>query len=156
MSKYCRSSHNNHLHNSSGSSSQGHGWSSRNDVVYFSSLTVAHSLFFSPLHKQQFHLHSRPLISEGPRLNQDTRGLKQRGTCWRIYCWIWSLRLRPDWAQGGESRRYLFESLHSVWWCPHGCGACYPWIKPQLRRDYVALFKPASVYGWMGSVHSPI
>lgn len=49
MSKHCSDSHNNHLHKSSRSSSQGHGWSSRNDVIYFSSLTVDHSLsFFFP------------------------------------------------------------------------------------------------------------
>lgn len=156
MSKYCRSSHNNHLHNSSGSSSQGHGWSSRNDVVYFSSLTVAHSLFSPLCISSSFICILGPLFPRGCGSIKIPGGLKQRGTCWRIYCWIWSLRLRPDWAQGGERRRYLFESLHSVWWCPHGCGACYPWIKTQLRRGYVALFKPASVHAWMGSVHSPI
>lgn len=132
------------------------------EVVVMMLFTLALSLLLIPFpffffwHKQQFHLHSRPLISERPRLNQDTRGLKQRGTCWRICSWNASLRLRPDWAQGGESRRYLFESLHGVWWCPHGCGACYPWIKTQLRWGYVALFKPADVYARMGFVHPPI
>ena len=110
------------------------------EVIVMMLFTLALSLllirfpFFSSRLKQQFHLHSRPLISERPRLNQDTRGLRQRGTCRRICCWNAPLRLRPDWAQGGESGRYLFESLNSVWWCPHGCRACYPWIKTQLRR----------------------
>lgn len=29
-------------------------------------------------------------------------------------------------GSGWERRWMLFESLHSVWRCPHGCGACYP------------------------------
>lgn len=156
MSKHCSDSHNNHLHKSSRSSSQGHGWSSRNDVIYFSSLTADHSLSFF------FPCISSFICILGPSFPSGHDSIKIAGG-WSSggHAGGYAVETRLyDSDQiglgGGESRRYLFESLHSVWWCPHGCGACYPWIKTQLRRGYVALFKPANVYAWMGSVHPPI
>lgn len=97
-------------------------------MLFTLALSLSLIPFFSPLHKQQFHLHSRPLISKGPRLNQDTRGLKQRGTCWRIYCWIWSLRLRPDWAQGGRKQAL------SLWKSPQ-CLVMSSWLWSLLSMD---------------------
>lgn len=71
-----------------------------------------------------------------------------------------SLRVRMDWARGGGGGRrwLLFERLVSVWRCPRGCGACYPWEgkkkkKKGLRWGYMPLFKPTHTHAWMGSAH---
>lgn len=117
-----------HLHGSSGSGSQGRGWSSRNDVVYFSSLIPRP---FFPC------ISSSSICIPGPAFGAAAAQSRYRGAAAAgdtpedmLLKHVFTAKSRL--GSGGPERRYLFESLHSVCWCPRGCAACYPWIKTQL------------------------
>lgn len=128
------------------------GWCCLLRLLLISLLFCIHSR--SPLHF--LLLFSNTAVEDG--LHRDTRGPRQQGTCQRVLCWNTSLRVRTDWAPGGGGGRrwLLFERLVSVWRCPRGCGACYPWEGKKKQDSDGAtclFFKPTHTHAWMGSAH---